>query len=76
MKSFHNPHYPKESENICEFCESNIQSKAKSILKSKPMHMVTINNNTMCDTGHLHVSSLAYSKHRHHQNYKKSLGQA
>ena len=33
------------------------------------MHMVTINNAT-CNTGHLHVSSLAYSEHRHQQNYR------
>ena len=33
------------------------------------MHMVTINNAT-CNTGHLHISSLAYSEHRHHQNQK------
>ena len=33
------------------------------------MHMVAINK-AMCDTGHLHISSLAYSEHRHHQNDK------
>ena len=27
----------------------------------------------MCDTGHLHVSSLTCSEHRHHQNYKINL---
>ena len=33
------------------------------------MHMITINNTT-CDTGHLHASSLTCIEHRHHQNYK------
>ena len=41
------------------------------------MHMVTINNNTKYDTGHLHISLLAYDEHRHHQyyvmNFKLSL---
>ena len=37
------------------------------------MHMVTINNNATCNTGHLHISSLAYSKHRCHQNYNKNF---
>ena len=32
------------------------------------MNMLTINNAT-CDTGHLHISSLTYSEHGHHQNY-------
>ena len=27
----------------------------------------------MCDTGHLHNSSLTCSKHGHHQNHKISL---
>ena len=44
--------------------------KVTSILKSKPMHMVTINNTTMCDTGPLQVSSLACDEYRHHQGYK------
>ena len=34
------------------------------------MHMVTINNNTTCNTGHLHISLLACGKHRCCQNYK------
>ena len=33
------------------------------------MHMITINNAT-CNTGHLHISSLSHSEHRHHQDYK------
>ena len=33
------------------------------------MHTITINNAT-CNTGHLHVSSLTHSEHRHHQDYK------
>ena len=41
----------------------------KSILRSKPMHMITINNAT-CNTGHLHISSLTCSGHGHCQNYK------
>ena len=31
--------------------------------------MITINN-AICDTGHLHISSLTHSEHRHHQDYK------
>ena len=31
------------------------------------MHTVIINNATY-NTGHLHISSLAYRKHRHHYN--------
>ena len=34
------------------------------------MHMVTINNNAICDSGHLHSSSLTYSEHKHCRNYK------
>ena len=52
-----------------EFCEDNIRNEVKSILRSKAMHMITINNAT-CDTGHLHVSSLIHSEHRHCQDYK------
>ena len=33
------------------------------------MHMIAINNAT-CDTGHLHVSSLTHSEHRHPQEYE------
>ena len=31
--------------------------------------MITINN-AMCDTGHLHVSPLTCSDHRHPQDYE------
>ena len=31
--------------------------------------MITINN-IMCDTGHLHISSLTHSEHGYHQDYK------
>ena len=27
-------------------------------------------NNAMCNTGHLHISSLTHSKHGHHQDYE------
>ena len=33
------------------------------------MHMITINN-SMCNTGHLHISSLTHSEHGHHQDYE------
>ena len=36
------------------------------------MHTITINNAT-CNTGHLHVSSLTCSEHRHSQSYKINL---
>ena len=33
------------------------------------MHMMTISNGT-CDTGHLHISPLTHSKHRHPQDHE------
>ena len=33
------------------------------------MQMITIKSAT-CNTGHLHVSSLTHSEHRHHQDYE------
>ena len=33
------------------------------------MHMITINNAT-CNTGHLHISPLTCSEHRHLQDYE------
>ena len=36
------------------------------------MHTITINN-AICDTGHLHVSSLTCSEHGHCQNHKINL---
>ena len=45
---------------------------SKHILRSKPMHTVTINNAT-CNIGNLHISSLAYSKHGHHWNHKTNF---
>ena len=62
----------KKNKRVCEFCENNIQNKAKSILRSKPIHAITFNN-VMCNTGYLHISSLTCSEHGHHQNYKIDL---
>ena len=75
MGSQKGPHIqfnPKEKRSVCEFCEANIQNEAKSILRSKPMHTITINNATF-NTGHLHVSSLTCSEHGHCLNYKINL---
>ena len=44
----------------------------KSILGSRPINMITINNAT-CDTGYLYGGSLIYSKHGHHWNYRTNF---
>ena len=46
VKSFHNPYNPRKKRNrsVCNFCESNLWSKAKTSEGVTHMHTVAINH--------------------------------